>query len=81
MGDKGGSKLDKKWIVDGNIHITRSPNDVVVVVAGGAGRHTMIAHGFGTSSESVTLPIALKDGTPVQSVNDFKEEKISIILN
>ncbi|MFZ0442088.1 MAG: hypothetical protein WAL81_05565 [Methanobacterium sp.] len=73
--DKGGSKLNKKWIVDGNIHITRSPDDVVVVVAGGAGRHTMIAHGFGTSSESVTLPIALKDGTPVQSVNDFREKK------
>ena len=75
LADKGGSKLNKKWIVDGNIHITRSPDDVVVVVAGGAGRHTMIAHGFGTSSESVTLPIALKDGTPVQSVNDFREKK------
>ncbi|HEX7469028.1 MAG TPA: hypothetical protein VF324_10680 [Methanobacterium sp.] len=45
------------------------------MVAGGAGRHTMIAHSFGTSSESVTLPIALKDGTPVQSVNDFREKK------
>jgi len=33
----------------------------------------MIAHGFGTSSESVTLPILFKDGTPVQSVHDFKE--------
>ncbi len=75
IADKGGSKLNKKWIADGNIHITRSPNDVVVVVAGGAGRHTMIAHGFGTSSESVTLPIALKDGTPVQSVNDFRQKK------
>jgi hypothetical protein len=75
LADKGGSKLNKKWIVDGNIHITRSPDDVVVVVAGGAGRHTMIAHSFGTSSESVTLPIALKDGTPVQSVNDFRERK------
>jgi hypothetical protein len=75
LADKGGIKLNKKWIVDGNIHITRSPDDVVVVVAGGAGRHTMIAHSFGTSSESVTLPIALKDGTPVQSVNDFREKK------
>jgi hypothetical protein len=75
LADKGGIKLNKKWIVDGNIHITRSPDDVVVVVAGGAGRHTMIAHSFGTSSESVTLPIALKDGTPVQSVNDFRERK------
>jgi hypothetical protein len=73
LGDRGGRKLDKKWIVDGNIRITRSPNDVVLVIAGGDGRHTMIAHGFGTSSESVTLPILFKDGTPVQSVHDFKE--------
>ena len=61
--------------MDGNIQITRSPDDVVLVVAGGDGRHTMIAHGFGTSSESVTLPILFKDGTPVQSVYDLKNKK------
>ena len=72
LGDRGGRKLDKKWIVGDDVHITRSPNDVVVVVAGGSGRHTMIAHSFGTSSESVTMPILYKDGTPVQSVQDFK---------
>ena len=73
LGNRGGRKLDKKWIVGDDIHITRSPNDVVLVVAGGSGRHTMIAHGFGTSSESVTMPILFKDGTPVQSVQDFKK--------
>jgi hypothetical protein len=73
LADRGGTGLDKKWIVDGEVRITRSPNDVVLVVAGGAGRHTMIAHGFGTSSESVTLPILFKDGTPIQSVQDFKK--------
>jgi hypothetical protein len=72
LGDRGGRKLDKKWIVGDDVHITRSPNDVVLVVAGGSGRHTMIAHGFGTSSESVTMPILYKDGTPVLSVQDFK---------
>jgi hypothetical protein len=73
LGDRGGRKLDKKWIIGDDIHITRSPNDVVLVVAGGSGRHTMIAHGFGTSSESVTMPILYKDGTPVQSVQDFNK--------
>ena len=72
LADRGGRKLDKKWIVGDDVHITRSPNDVVLVVAGGSGRHTMIAHGFGTSSESVTMPILYKDGTPVLSVQDFK---------
>ena len=67
-GDKGGRKLDDKWIIDDNVPIARSPQDVVLVVAGGAGRHTMIAHGFGTASESVTKPILSKSGTPVNTV-------------
>jgi len=71
LADRGGRKLDKKLIVEENVHITRSPEDVILVVAGGAGRHTMIAHSFGTSSESVTLPIQLKDGTPISSIQDY----------
>ena len=35
LADRGGRKLDKKWIVGDDVHITRSPNDVVLVVAGG----------------------------------------------
>jgi hypothetical protein len=73
LGDRGGRKLDEQWITEGKVKITRSPDDVVLVVAGGPGRHTMIAHGFGTSSESITVPITLEDGTPVQSVEDFKK--------
>jgi hypothetical protein len=72
LGDRGGRKLDKKWIMDGEVRITRSPKDVVLVVAGGPGRHSMVAPGFGTSSESVTIPLLLKDGTPAVSVDDFK---------
>lgn len=73
LGDRGGRKLDEQWIKDGVVRITRSPEDVVLVVAGGPGRHSMIAHGFGTSSEAVTLPLTLKDGTEVKSVEDFKK--------
>jgi hypothetical protein len=73
LGDRGGRKLDSKWITDSKVQITREPDDVVVVVAGGPGRHTMIAHGFGTSSESVTEAITLRDGTPASSVFDFKK--------
>ena len=72
LGDRGGRKIDEKWIVDGHVRITRSSDDVILVVAGGAGRHTMIAHSFGTSSESVTLPLKFKDGTPVHSIQDYK---------
>ncbi len=73
LGDRGGRKLDSKWVVDGNVQITRKPDDVVVVVAGGPGRHTMIAHGFGTSSESVTEVIRLSDGNAASSVFNFKK--------
>lgn len=73
LADRGGRKLDESWIVDGEVRITRSPRDIVLVVAGGAGRHTMIAHGFGTSSESVTLPLTI-NGKPVHSITEYKQE-------
>lgn len=60
LGDRGGRKLDEKMIINGNIPITRSPQDVILVVAGGPGRHTMISHGFGSGSESITLKINTK---------------------
>jgi hypothetical protein len=74
LGDRGGRKLDQKWIEEDLVRITRSPDDVVLIVAGGPGRHSMIAHGFGTSSESVTIPLTLKDGTPIKSVQDYLEK-------
>ncbi len=74
LADRGGRKLDEQWIINDEVRITRSPDDVVLVVAGGPGRHTMIAHGFGTSSESITLPLTLKNGTLAQSVQDFKSK-------
>jgi hypothetical protein len=54
LGDRGGRKLDSEFLEKDLVHITRSPADVIIVVAGGKGRHTMISHGFGTSCESVT---------------------------
>jgi hypothetical protein len=73
LGDRGGRKLDDEWIIDGDVLITRSPSDVILLVSGGPGRHTMISHGFGNGSLSVTLPITLKDGSLSYSVEDFKK--------
>ena len=73
------TKEEENLMINGllmdNVPITRSPKDVVLVVAGGAGRHTMIAHGFGTSSESVTKPILFKNGAPVHSILEYKNRK------
>jgi hypothetical protein len=75
LGDRGGRKMDKELITDDEVKLTRTPKDVVLVVAGGPGRHSMVAHGFGKSSESVTMPLTLEDGTSVVSVEDFKKKR------
>jgi hypothetical protein len=72
LADRGGSKLDEKNIRDNQVQITRSPQDVVLVVAGGPGRHTMISHGFGGGSETVTMPITLKNCFNQKSVKNYK---------
>lgn len=60
LGDRGGRRLDKEWITGDEVLITRSPEDVILVVAGGPGRHTLIAHGFGSGSQSVTMSLNQK---------------------
>jgi len=56
--------------VDGRrtLRITEKAEDIVIVVAGGAGNHSASIPGW--YSRSVTLPIAHADGTPVRSVAD-----------
>jgi hypothetical protein len=71
LADRGGRLLDKKWVRNNMVSLTRSPDDVILVVAGGPGRHTMVAHGFGTSCESVTEGLVLKDGSFTGSVKDY----------
>jgi hypothetical protein len=73
LADRGGRKLDPQWVVGDEVRLTPSPIHVVVVVAGGAGRHTMIAHSFGTSSHSVTLPLTFKNGNPIVSIEDLRK--------
>jgi len=57
LGDRGGRRLDEQWVEGDEVLITRSPEDVVLAVAGGPGRHTMIAPGFGSGSQSVTISL------------------------
>lgn len=46
-------------------------DDILVVVAGGAGKHSCFVPTFG-HTRAITRPIALKDGTPVSSVEAFR---------
>lgn len=52
------------------VPIVGAPNDIVIVVAGGHGRHMNFIPTSGYNG-SITRPIALKDGTPVRSTRDF----------
>ncbi len=49
-----------------------SADDILIVVAGGAGKHSCFIPTFG-HTRAITRPIALKDGTPIPSVSTFLE--------
>lgn len=47
---------------EGGMHIVTRPEEVMIVVAGGAGRHSMIIPSFGGTTKSVTVPVLDADG-------------------
>lgn len=47
------------------MHIVTKPEEVVIVVAGGAGRHSAIIPSFGGTTKSVTAPILDAKGQPI----------------
>lgn len=48
------------------------PENLIIIVVGGAGRHSCWMPTFGAASKSVTRPIALIDGAPARSIDDFR---------
>jgi len=65
-----------KWYtnlpLDSTIPIAEKPDDITVVVSGGAGTHSLFIPQQVTV-KSQTKPITFKDGTPVKSVKDFSK--------
>ncbi len=57
LANRGGRLLDIKWSKEDFVPLTRTANDVNLVVAGGFGRHTMVAPGFGSSTSSISEKI------------------------
>jgi len=55
---------------DEMIPIASNKDEFIIVVIGGAGKHSAAIPTFG-ETRAVTKPIAFKDGTPVQSVEDY----------
>jgi len=54
--------------------IVEKPEDIIVVVAGGAGNHSASIPGW--YSRSVTLPLLGADGTPLRSVAELKKQYV-----
>jgi len=51
--------------------IISRPEDLIVIVVGGFGRHSSWLPTFGASTQAVTRPITDASGTPIQSVMDL----------
>jgi hypothetical protein len=52
--------------------IIARPEDLIVVVLGGFGRHSSWLPTFGDSTRSVTRAVSRADGSPVRSVLDVR---------
>jgi hypothetical protein len=65
-----------KWIDLGNddstLPIVKTPQGIIVAVAGGAGRHSMAMMTPGATA-SVTKPITKRDGSLAHSLADFSQ--------
>jgi hypothetical protein len=57
---------------DEPVYMVQRPEDLIIAVIGGAGKHSAIVNTFG-SSRSVTRPLKLRDGSFARSVKDFKK--------
>jgi hypothetical protein len=57
---------------DSAVPLADSPADIQIVVAGGAGPHSVISPSFGEATMVPVTPITLSDGTPVKSVLEFR---------
>jgi hypothetical protein len=56
---------------DDALPMFRKPDYLMVMVAGGAGRHSCWLPTFGAGTRAVTRAIARRDGTPARSIRDF----------
>ena len=57
---------------DAMIPIVRAPEDITVIVVGGAGKHSSWQPTFGDGTKPTRRVIARRDGTPVQRITDLK---------
>jgi hypothetical protein len=63
--------FEDRFAGETTVPIIKTPDDLLIIVVGGFGRHSCWLPTFGDSTRAVTRAIARADGRPVASVNEF----------
>lgn len=58
--------------LDAPVHMVQRPENLLIAVIGGAGKHSAVVHTFG-ATKPVTRALTLRDGSYARSVADFKK--------
>ena len=59
--------------LDAPVYMVQRPEDMLIAVIGGAGKHSAVIHTFG-ATQAVTRALKTRDGSFAQSVEDFRRE-------
>jgi len=59
--------------LDAPVHIVQRPEDLLIAVIGGAGKHSAVIHTFG-ATKTVTRALKLRDGSYARSISDFRKQ-------
>jgi hypothetical protein len=59
---------------DAPVYMVQRPEDILIAVIGGAGKHSAVIHTFG-ATKAVTRPLKLRDGSYARSVADFRGKR------
>jgi len=57
---------------EAGVPLIRAPEHLLIIVIGGPGRHSCWIPTFGAMTRAVTRAIALQDGTPAKSIQEFR---------
>jgi len=59
--------------LDAPVYMVQKPEDILIAVVGGAGKHSAVINTFG-ATKAVTRPLKLRDGRFAKSVEDFRKQ-------
>src|SRR3970282_1278598 len=58
--------------LDAPVPMVQRPEDILIAVIGGAGKHSAVIHTFG-ATQPVTRALKLRDGSHARSISEFRQ--------